>query len=140
MNIKYSAIERLSSELSERLARLETLSTKTRQEFDEDPFLKDIVERNLEVAAQCVLDICHRIISIENSRKPESYYEAILILGELDVIDPEFAHQLAPLAGFRNILVHAYATIDWDIVYDHLHTIEDLKRFRTAVLRWINKV
>lgn len=37
-------------ELSERLARLKPLQNKSRTEFDQDPYLRDIVERNLEVA------------------------------------------------------------------------------------------
>jgi uncharacterized protein YutE (UPF0331/DUF86 family) len=52
------------------LARLEPLRGRARVEFDADPYLRDIVERNLEISAQCCIDICHRIISLENSRKP----------------------------------------------------------------------
>ncbi|WP_448337943.1 hypothetical protein [Chloroflexus aurantiacus] len=28
------------------------------------------MERNLEVAAQCCIDICHRIITLEGAQKP----------------------------------------------------------------------
>jgi hypothetical protein len=54
-----------------------------------DPYLRDIVERNLEVAAQCCIDICHRIITLEGAQKPRSYYEAILRMGELGVLPPD---------------------------------------------------
>lgn len=94
------------NELSERLSRLEPLKSKTRTEFEKDAYLRDIVERNLEIAAQSSIDICHRIIAIEEARKPADYYESFLILGELGVLPVEFAHNLAPLAGFRNVLVH----------------------------------
>jgi len=67
MKPEFSGIERRLDELNERLARLEALKAKSRSEFDADPYLRDIAERNLEVAAQCCLDICHRIISIENA-------------------------------------------------------------------------
>jgi len=70
--------------------------------------LRDIVERNLEISAQCCLDICHRIIVLEDARKPTDYYEAILIMGELGVLSADFTRRLAPLAGFRNILSHEY--------------------------------
>jgi uncharacterized protein YutE (UPF0331/DUF86 family) len=52
-------------ELDERLARLAPLVSRTRAEFDVDAYLHDIVERNLEVAAQCCIDVSHRVISIE---------------------------------------------------------------------------
>ena len=53
MTVEFSGIERRLDELSERLARLHPFLDKARPEFDGDPYLRDIVERNLEVAAQC---------------------------------------------------------------------------------------
>ena len=126
-------------ELSERWARLRPLREKTRTEFDQDPYLRDIVERNLEVAAQCCIDISHRIISLENARKPVDYYDAILRMGELSVLPPDFARHLAPIAGFRNILAHEYASLDWDQVYGHLQQLDDLDRFAELIRRWLRK-
>ena len=88
------------------------LREKTRTEFDADPYLRDIVERNLEVAAQCRIDISNRIISLENARKPHDYHEAIVLMGELGV--------MAPIAGFRHVLVHEYVNLDWEQVYANL--------------------
>jgi uncharacterized protein YutE (UPF0331/DUF86 family) len=121
------------------LARLQPLRDKTRIEFDQDPYLRDIVERNLEIAAQCCIDISHRIISLEGARKPVDYYDAILSMGELGVLPPEFARYLAPLAGFRNILVHEYLRLDWDQVYRTLHSLQDLERFADLVRRWLRR-
>ena len=53
---------------------------------------------------------------LESARKPADYYEAILMMGELAVLPAEFSRQIAPLAGFRNILIHEYLGIDWDHV------------------------
>jgi uncharacterized protein YutE (UPF0331/DUF86 family) len=97
------------------------------------------VERNLEVASQCVIDICHRLISLEKGRKPGDYFEAILLMGELNILPSEFARHLAPIAGFRNILVHQYISINWDIVYRNLQQIDDLKKFGDLVRVWLNK-
>lgn len=124
-------------ELNERLARLEPLKYKSRGEFDKDPYLRDIVERNLEVAAQCCIDICHRIISLENAKKPNDYYDAILRMSELGVLDSDFARSFAPIAGFRNVLVHAYVGIDWDEVFDNLQEIDTLVQFAESIRRWV---
>jgi len=124
-------------ELNERLARLEALKAKSRPEFDADPYLRDIVERNLEVTAQCCLDICHRIISIENALKPGDYREAVLRMSELGVLPPEFARKLAPIAGFRNILVHEYLGLDWNEVYSNLQEINDLVKFAEYIREWL---
>ena len=137
MTTEFAGIERRLDELSERLARLQPFRNRPRSDFDEDPYLRDIVERNLEIAAQCCIDISHRIISLEDARKPVDYYDAILSMGELGVLPADFARHLAPLAGFRNILVHEYVAVDWDEVYRALHRLEDLERFAELVRRWL---
>ena len=126
-------------ELSVRLARLEPLKSRSKAEFDADPYLRDIAERNLEVAAQCVLDISHRLISLAGGPRPRDYYEAILHLGELGVLPPDFATHLAPLAGFRNILVHEYLEVDWQEVYRNLQQLGDLARFAELVREWLRR-
>ena len=139
MNVEFSGIERRLDELSERLARLAPLKNRPLTDFRADPYLRDIVERNLEVAAQCCLDVCHRIIAIEGALKPRDYRDAILRVGELGVVPVEFAEKLAPLAGFRNILIHEYLEVDWDEVYSNLADIDDLARFAAFVRAWLSE-
>jgi len=139
MAAEFSGIERRLDELSERLARLQPLAAKDRGDFDGDPYLRDIVERNLEVAAQCCIDICHRIISLEGARKPTDYYQAILIMAEVGLVPPELARRLASLAGFRNALVHEYLLLDWDQVYKNLQELQDLEAFAEHVRAWLRE-
>ncbi len=136
---EFSGIERRLDELNDRLARLEALKGNKREAFDADPYLRDIAERNLEVSIQCCIDICHRIIVLENARKPADYYEAILIMSELGILFPDFARRLAPLAGFRNILIHEYLGIDWDQVYKNLNNLDDLVLFAESIRQWLSK-
>ncbi len=136
---EFNGIERRLDELSERLARLEPLREKARAEFDGDAYLRDIVERNLEVAAQCCIDISNRIISMEKAQKPHDNHEAILHMGELGVLPLDFARQLAPIAGFRNILAHQYLSVDWDEVHRHLQRLDDLVRFAELVRDWLRR-
>jgi uncharacterized protein YutE (UPF0331/DUF86 family) len=139
MKPEFSGIERRLDELRERLQRLEPLKSKNLNEFLEDAYLRDIVERNLEVLAQCCIDIANRIIALENALKPQDYYESILRLGELGILPMEFAQELAPIAGFRNVLAHRYLTIDWDEVYRNLHKIDVLYKFAELIREWMRK-
>lgn len=139
MSVEFSGIERRLDELNERLARLTPLCERPRSDFDCDPYLRDIAERNLEVAAQCCLDICHRIIALEGARKPRDYRDAILRMGELGVLPPDFATQLAPIAGFCNILIHEYLLIDWDEVYQNLQNLDDLHQFVAYIRAWLQQ-
>jgi uncharacterized protein YutE (UPF0331/DUF86 family) len=124
-------------ELDERLARLQPLQNETRRRFAEDAYLRDIVERNLEVAAQACIDISHRIIAITGAQKRETYRDAILAMGELGIIPCDLALRLAPVAGFRNVLVHDYVAIDWDQVYENLNHLGDLIAFGDQIRHWL---
>ena len=119
------------------MQKLEPLRAKSLEELLDDPYLQDIVERNLEVAAQCCLDIANRIISLGAARKPRDYYEGIIRLGEIGVLPAEFARRFAPIAGFRNILVHEYLDLDWDEIYANLQALDDLYVFAKRVRRWM---
>ena len=113
------------------------MSEKTRDDFDTDPYLRDIAERNLEIAAQCCIDIAHRIIALERAQKPRDYYESILRLGELGVLPAGFARALAPVSGFRNILAHEYLSVDWDEVLTRLSDLSDFVKFADYVRAWL---
>ena len=136
---EFSGIERRLDELDERLARLHPLQATARAEFAQDPYLRDIVERNLEVAAQACIDISHRIIALLGTQKPISYQDAILKMGDLSVVSVDLSRNLAPIAGFRNILVHEYVTVDWDIVYSNLQQLEDLAEFAARIRSWLRQ-
>ena len=138
MDSEFNGIERRLDELSERLARLVPLRSKSLSDFQEDTYLRDIVERNLEVAAQCCIDICNRIIALENLRKPADYYEAFMILGEARILPIEFAMSIAPLAGFRNVLVHEYLKLDWELVFENLAKMDELAKFYDFIRQWLN--
>jgi len=137
MQPEHSGIARRLDELRDRLARLEPLREKKLSEYEADPYLRDIAERNLEVAAQCCIDICHRIISLLRARKPVDAHNAFLRMSELGVLDPDFAERIAPLAGFRNILVHEYLGLNWDEVYTNLQRMDDLLHFADSVSEWL---
>ena len=119
------------------MKKLELFKAKEKEEILQNSYMQDIVERNLEVTAQAVIDIANRIISIEGLEKPRDYYEAILRLGETEVLPLDFAQNMAPIAGFRNILVHDYMDIDWDEVYKKLHQLNDISQFMDYVKNWM---
>ena len=139
MKPEFSGIERRLERLSTCLKKLEPFKAKKKGELLKDPYLQDIVERNLEVSAQAVIDIANRIISIEGLEKPRDYYEAIIRLGESGILPKEFAQHLAPIAGFRNILVHDYMDINWDEVYNNLLQLNDISHFIDIVKAWMRQ-
>ena len=73
------------------------------------------------------------------SIKPHDYYDAIMRLGEAGILSSKFAKKLAPIAGFRNILVHDYLDINWDEVYHNLHQLQDISKFMMQVKNWMKE-
>ena len=108
------------------------------QEIKKDFTLKGAVERYLEVSLECVLDIGEMVISKEGFRKPETYREVIEILGEKGILPEEFAKRFAEVAKFRNILVHMYAEVDVEMVYEILqNNLGDFGEFAKHIARYL---
>ena len=139
MKPEFSGIERRLEKLDICLKKLAPFRSKKKDEILKDPYFQDIIERNLQVAAQSVIDIANRIISLAALEKPRDYYGAILILGRAGILPSDFAQKLAPIAGFRNILVHDYLEIDGNEVYSNLQHLEDLETYMQHVTKWMRK-
>lgn len=120
------------------MSKLEPLKEKSLEEIEKDPYLQDVLERNFEVAAQSCIDIANRIISLEDLAKPSDYYQAIERLGENEIIPSKFAENLAPIAGFRNLLVHQYLEIDQEEVYRYLQNLDQLHQFMNYIRDWLS--
>jgi len=107
-------------------------------EIRNDRTLKGAVERYMEVSLLYVIDICEMIISSERLKRPDTYREAVLILGQHNILPMTFAEKLAPAAGFRNVLVHMYTDIDLEKLYSHLQNdIDDLELFAEYIAKYL---
>lgn len=120
------------------MVKLEPLKEKSREDFFQDEYLQDIVERNLEVAIQSCIDIANRIISLEQLEKPKDYYGSMIRLGEENILPYDFAQEFASITGFRNILVHEYLDIDWNEVYKNLQSIGQFYNFIDYIIKWLS--
>ena len=103
-----------------------------------DHTLKGAVERYLEVSLECTIDIGEMMISMEKLKRPETYQEVFLVLGENGILPPDFAIKFAPSAGFRNRLVHMYAKIDIEKLYYYLqNNIGDIELFGKYISQYL---
>lgn len=139
MGVEFGDIERYLDEQTKRLVRLKAFSTKSRNDFDEDRFSRDVVEFNFQIIVQCCIDIAYRIIAIDNTRKSTDDYEAISLMGELGVLPVDLTCRMIRLIDFQNMLIYEYMSIDWDEVYSYLQNLDDLERFGLLVREWLVK-
>lgn len=95
------------------LGELEKHRAASSDEIADDPYR---VERLLELLITSAADLLTHLLS-ERDENPATYRETFRRAGDLGLIDSELSHRLEKAAGMRNILVHLYDTIDYDIVH-----------------------
>jgi len=101
--------------------------------------LQDIIALNLERAVQTCVDIAAHVISQTELPVPSTMGEGFARLAELRVISPQVATSLQKAVAFRNILVHNYTNINWDIVANILTGhLTDFVQFAQAIDRLNN--
>jgi uncharacterized protein YutE (UPF0331/DUF86 family) len=134
-----TVIERLEA-LGSYIFELEQLSKYSLKELTDDFVKYRAAQRSLQLAAQAVIDIATHIISADFNIRVQDYHQAILGLGEAGIVGVDFAERLAPLAGFRNILVHEYLAIDPARVYVALtEGLYDLREFGDQISKYLQK-
>jgi len=92
-----------------------------------------------EIVEACI-DIASHIISVKGFQRAESYAEMFEILERKDIIEKRLSKNLANMARFRNVLVHAYAKIDNSKVLMFIkEKLIDVENFIKEILKLIRK-
>jgi len=87
----------------------------------EDWDTQDILTVNLTRAVQICVDIAAHLMASTNQPPPDTMAGAIAELETLNIIPDSLSHRLQGAVGFRNIAIHAYRSIDWEIVHTITH-------------------
>src|SRR6056297_354926 len=123
--------------LARSIKRIEEKITKNVEKLKNNYDLQDIIALNLQRAVQISVDIATHVIANSNERVPSTMGECFEYLGNLDIINSSLAKNLKGAVGFRNISVHEYQKIDWEIVYTII--TENLDDFRKYSKNIVNK-
>lgn len=131
-------VERLA-ELRKHLDHLKAIRHRVRstEDLERDLTLHNDVLFSLLAVAQLVIDVAGELTS-RAGHSFEDYTTAVRNLSRLEGDDfpPEMVAELALLPGFRNILIHEYVGIDYDLVLKALHHLDPIERFvRTVAVR-----
>lgn len=119
--------------------RVQTRRAATADDLRDDVDRQDIVSLNLTRAVQLCVDIASHVLSRRDQPPPSSMGEAFDLLAEEGIISRALSGRMRSAVGFRNVAVHAYQSIDWDIVhaisYDGL---DDFRAFAAALGRTLD--
>jgi len=111
----------------------------TKRDTDLHTFLKDIDRQesmlfNLQMAVQNCIDIAAHIISEEGFGVPGSTNEMFYLLEENGYLYSELTEKIVKAVGFRNLIVHEYAKIDLEQVFEISHEdINDLNEYLKSI-------
>ncbi|MEK6786132.1 MAG: DUF86 domain-containing protein [Nitrospirota bacterium] len=123
---------------------IERIAGKTPSSVDQlvrDPDVQDIIALNLQRAVQLSVDIAAHLIAETDATPPSTMAENFGVLQKLQIIDPVLAERLTKAVGFRNIAVHSYQAIDWNVVYQICrHHLDDFRQFTKAVAHHLHRV
>lgn len=91
-------------------------------------------ERLLQLAIETVIDICNLVVSGLDLGLPSEENDLFDKLAEKGVVTAEMKKKLYEMRGFRNILVHEYASVDDRLVYQTAsENVEDFQEFSLQI-------
>lgn len=99
----------------------------------------DLAQHHLRLALEGVFHICTHLLSRLPGGRAVEYKEVAKKMGELGMVPKDFADRaMVPMAGMRNILVHAYSDIDpkklHNTIKNHRQDIEKFLKYVKIVL------
>ncbi len=119
--------------------RIESKKPFSKETLTQDFDLQDIVSVNLERAVQQAIDIATLVISYSQYPVPGNMADSFLVLERLGAITAETRLRMVKATGFRNLAVHEYDKINWNIVHDIVHVrLDDLRRFSQEIVRFVS--
>ncbi len=132
-------VSRKIAVLERALGYLRSRADVTPEQIEGNYELRSALERNFQVAIEAALDIGEMIIAEEGLPRPEEYRGVFLELGRAGILPRDFAERIAPMAGFRNVLVHQYDVVEperlCEFLRDRLADLEDFLKCVRAYMR-----
>lgn len=133
-------VEQKLESLRRCLRRIELKCPKDAATLVSDIDLQDIVSLNLSRAVQISVDIGAHLIAGMEVPPPDTMGQTFDLLAQEGVLNNELASSLKKAVGFRNIAVHNYESINWNIVHRIVkYHLADFSAFAKVVSIRLNK-
>lgn len=119
--------------------RLESMEFEP-HEISSDADIQDLVSHRLHTAVEAMIDIAIHIASSTNLPRAESASDAIQLLGENEILSEELVSRITNAPAQRNVLVHEYHRIDYEIIEKSFQSnLIDLKQFLAEITEYLIK-
>ena len=116
----------------ERLRRLASIAW---EEYSADEDAQAPAERHLHILLESILDLAAFIAARLGLARGPTYRDVVKALIDNKVVPPQLHHLALAMPGMKNILVHGYADVRHDIIYETIRN--DLDRLEELLhLLW----
>ncbi len=133
-------VEERLDQIRNSVNRLALMKKFTIDEFIVNPDNFAISEHHLRRSLEALFDIGRHIIAKKGLGKPENYQHILEILGQQQIIAPEFSRDIRGMAGYRNRMVHGYARITPEEIYEIINTkLDHFARYNMFIMRYLDK-
>lgn len=127
-------VERKLDSLRRCLVRIAAKRPRSVEVLEQDVDLQDILVLNLNQAVQICVDLASHFLAGMELPPPNTMGEAFDRLAQAGIIDTDPALRMKKAVGFRNVAVHAYDAINWQIVFAiTTRGLRDIENFAKAV-------
>ena len=99
------------------IQRVEDKTPANVDQLIQDPDVQDILVLNLTRSVQLCVDIGSHVISESDELAPTTMGDVFSTLQTLSAITPITCISMQKAVGFRNVAVHNYDVIKWEIVF-----------------------
>ena len=112
---------------------------------DIEVFLKDgkslrSTAKAIETIAQSIIDISSHLVAQNHWGVTDTYRTTIALLAKNQVIPTDLSNNLQQVIAMRNILVHQYLDVDFQIVWESLdELVKDAPKFIRAIRSFLDK-
>lgn len=135
------SIQQKILKLRECIEMLEKLRQTPQRDFLKNKEKSGAAMHYLVIGIEVIIDIGQHILNEIFQTRGESYEEVVLKLGEVKVVDEDFAKENAAMARFRNLLIHDYIRVDLKQVYQNLQKAPDIfRKFAKYYLEFLDKI
>ncbi len=109
---------------------------KNEKEFDlEDYDYQDIIVINIQRACQQAIDVAMFICAEKGLGFPKDSADAFAKLLEEKIISQEIFNRMKSMVGFRNVAIHEYQNINYEIVKAILDKhLEDFEKYNKELI------
>lgn len=140
MVLQVSRINQKLRQLHEYISHVTRYRSESKSEYTGPTTVELASERAIEKACECALDIGNMLIANLGLKSPGMYSYIPVILARAEIISKDLEERMIKMAGFRNRLVHEYASLKPERIYKIVHEdIDDLVEFARQIAEFVEK-